>query len=243
MSDLVKLWETNWDLWICTNIMWLIGWWLKLNSFVSGSRAGRQLSEVFVQLPSRKELPEYYELIRKPVDFKKIKVRWLWSVEMNRSRETHLTVQWCLKFHLTWSLAEPDGGAVVVVFSVDRNVWEVTNTESSETWRRTWCCSVTTHRPSTWRGHRSESASLSRMMWMFPRERPWGPMLLGHVIKARAQQRSIVPSTAQLCGAAACRALFNQTGIRWRDGTLVQRRTLNHLKNLEPLEVYWRGCF
>ncbi|XP_016096569.1 probable global transcription activator SNF2L2 [Sinocyclocheilus grahami] len=36
---------------------------------------GRQLSEVFVQLPSRKELPEYYELIRKPVDFKKIKER------------------------------------------------------------------------------------------------------------------------------------------------------------------------
>uniref|UniRef100_A0A7N6AQY5 SWI/SNF related, matrix associated, actin dependent regulator of chromatin, subfamily a, member 2 n=1 Tax=Anabas testudineus TaxID=64144 RepID=A0A7N6AQY5_ANATE len=39
------------------------------------SRSGRQLSEVFVQLPSRKELPEYYELIRKPVDFKKIKER------------------------------------------------------------------------------------------------------------------------------------------------------------------------
>uniref|UniRef100_A0A4W4E247 SWI/SNF related, matrix associated, actin dependent regulator of chromatin, subfamily a, member 2 n=1 Tax=Electrophorus electricus TaxID=8005 RepID=A0A4W4E247_ELEEL len=38
-------------------------------------RDGRQLSEVFVQLPSRKELPEYYELIRKPVDFKKIKER------------------------------------------------------------------------------------------------------------------------------------------------------------------------
>jgi len=38
-------------------------------------RSGRQLSEVFVQLPSKKELPEYYELIRKPVDFKKIKVR------------------------------------------------------------------------------------------------------------------------------------------------------------------------
>uniref|UniRef100_H3CGZ3 SWI/SNF related BAF chromatin remodeling complex subunit ATPase 4a n=1 Tax=Tetraodon nigroviridis TaxID=99883 RepID=H3CGZ3_TETNG len=33
----------------------------------------RQLSEVFIQLPSRKELPEYYELIRKPVDFRKIK--------------------------------------------------------------------------------------------------------------------------------------------------------------------------
>ncbi|OXB57830.1 hypothetical protein ASZ78_004124 [Callipepla squamata] len=36
--------------------------------------SGRQLSEVFIQLPSRKELPEYYELIRKPVDFKKIKI-------------------------------------------------------------------------------------------------------------------------------------------------------------------------
>ncbi|XP_028830250.1 transcription activator BRG1 isoform X2 [Denticeps clupeoides] len=37
------------------------------------STTGRQLSEVFIQLPSRKELPEYYELIRKPVDFRKIK--------------------------------------------------------------------------------------------------------------------------------------------------------------------------
>uniref|UniRef100_A0A3Q2ZIE5 Bromo domain-containing protein n=1 Tax=Hippocampus comes TaxID=109280 RepID=A0A3Q2ZIE5_HIPCM len=37
--------------------------------------SGRQLSEVFIQLPSRKELPEYYELIRRPVDFRKIKER------------------------------------------------------------------------------------------------------------------------------------------------------------------------
>lgn len=42
--------------------------------FPPRSSSGRQLSEVFIQLPSRKELPEYYELIRKPVDFKKIKV-------------------------------------------------------------------------------------------------------------------------------------------------------------------------
>lgn len=41
--------------------------------------SGRQLSEVFIQLPSRKELPEYYELIRKPVDFKKIKVHLLFT--------------------------------------------------------------------------------------------------------------------------------------------------------------------
>ncbi|XP_008583305.1 PREDICTED: probable global transcription activator SNF2L2 [Galeopterus variegatus] len=42
---------------------------------IEGNSSGRQLSEVFIQLPSRKELPEYYELIRKPVDFKKIKER------------------------------------------------------------------------------------------------------------------------------------------------------------------------
>ncbi|KAG5278840.1 hypothetical protein AALO_G00103300 [Alosa alosa] len=39
------------------------------------SSNGRQLSEAFIQLPSRKELPEYYELIQKPMDFRKIKER------------------------------------------------------------------------------------------------------------------------------------------------------------------------
>ena len=34
----------------------------------------RILSEPFMELPSRKELPDYYEVIRKPVDFKKIQV-------------------------------------------------------------------------------------------------------------------------------------------------------------------------
>lgn len=46
---------------------------------IEGNSSGRQLSEVFIQLPSRKELPEYYELIRKPVDFKKIKVAILFT--------------------------------------------------------------------------------------------------------------------------------------------------------------------
>lgn len=35
---------------------------------------GRQISKGFVQLPSKKEVPEYYELIRKPVDFRRIRV-------------------------------------------------------------------------------------------------------------------------------------------------------------------------
>lgn len=45
-----------------------------VNGDASRLSNGRQLSEVFIQLPSRKELREYYELIRKPVDFRKIKV-------------------------------------------------------------------------------------------------------------------------------------------------------------------------
>ena len=35
---------------------------------------GRQISEVFIALPTRKELPQYYQIIRKPIDLKKIKV-------------------------------------------------------------------------------------------------------------------------------------------------------------------------
>jgi len=33
---------------------------------------GRILSEPFMKLPSRKELPDYYEIIKKPMDIKKI---------------------------------------------------------------------------------------------------------------------------------------------------------------------------
>lgn len=42
-------------------------------------RLGRQISKGFVQLPSRKEVPEYYELIRKPVDFRRIRVNLICS--------------------------------------------------------------------------------------------------------------------------------------------------------------------
>lgn len=45
------------------------------SDLVHASRLGRQISKGFVQLPSKKEVPEYYELIRKPVDFRRIRVR------------------------------------------------------------------------------------------------------------------------------------------------------------------------
>ena len=36
---------------------------------------GRVLSEPFYQLPTRKELPDYYEIIKRPVDIAKIEQR------------------------------------------------------------------------------------------------------------------------------------------------------------------------
>ena len=36
---------------------------------------GRRLSDPFLQLPARKELPDYYEMIKRPVDIKKIRDR------------------------------------------------------------------------------------------------------------------------------------------------------------------------
>jgi len=35
-------------------------------------RDGRILSEPFMKLPSRREYPDYYEIIKKPIDIKKI---------------------------------------------------------------------------------------------------------------------------------------------------------------------------
>lgn len=39
------------------------------------SEDNRILSKPFMRLPTQKELPEYYETIKQPVDFNKIKVR------------------------------------------------------------------------------------------------------------------------------------------------------------------------
>ena len=35
---------------------------------------GRVLSKSFMQLPTRRELPDYYDIIKKPIDLKRIRV-------------------------------------------------------------------------------------------------------------------------------------------------------------------------
>lgn len=37
--------------------------------------SGRRLSDPFMQLPPRRDLPDYYEMIKRPVDIKKIRDR------------------------------------------------------------------------------------------------------------------------------------------------------------------------
>ncbi len=36
---------------------------------------GRVLSDPFIQLPTRRDLPDYYEIIKKPIDLKRIQAR------------------------------------------------------------------------------------------------------------------------------------------------------------------------
>jgi len=42
--------------------------------FFSINRDERQLSEQFMKLPNRKEYPEYYSVIKKPIDINKIMI-------------------------------------------------------------------------------------------------------------------------------------------------------------------------
>ena len=49
---------------------------------------GRILSKPFMNLPARKELPDYYEVIKKPVDFKKIRVSQRFSFNLRFGTQT-----------------------------------------------------------------------------------------------------------------------------------------------------------
>jgi len=51
---------------------------------------GRLLSGAFEKLPSKKELPEYYEIITSPLDFKKIRVSYLMPLRWFNNAEVML---------------------------------------------------------------------------------------------------------------------------------------------------------
>lgn len=58
----------------CDEIYWYEHWDIVTWKFFVRSD-GRVLSEPFMKLPSRRELPDYYEIIKKPLDIKKIQQR------------------------------------------------------------------------------------------------------------------------------------------------------------------------
>ncbi|XP_059407495.1 transcription activator BRG1 isoform X2 [Carassius carassius] len=94
---------------------------------------GRQLSEVFVQLPSRKELPEYYELIRKPVDFRKIKERikiHKYRTLNDLEKDVMLLCQNAQTFNLEGSLIYEDSIVLQSVFTSVRQ--KIEKEEESE---------------------------------------------------------------------------------------------------------------
>jgi hypothetical protein len=62
------------------------------NQFYFWPSDARVLSDPFMKLPSRKELPDYYEVIKKPIDIKKI---------MTRIEDGKVSVIGC---HLLWLL-------------------------------------------------------------------------------------------------------------------------------------------
>ena len=47
-----------------------------------------------MQLPAKRELPDYYEVIKKPVDFKKIKVIWISKFCRTRCEEKRKKNSW-----------------------------------------------------------------------------------------------------------------------------------------------------
>ena len=49
----------------------MIKLWEAVVEYQNGS--GRRISDIFMVLPTRRELPEYYQIIKKPIDLKKIK--------------------------------------------------------------------------------------------------------------------------------------------------------------------------
>uniref|UniRef100_A0A674NIW0 SWI/SNF related BAF chromatin remodeling complex subunit ATPase 4a n=1 Tax=Takifugu rubripes TaxID=31033 RepID=A0A674NIW0_TAKRU len=96
---------------------------------------GRQLSEVFIQLPSRKELPEYYELIRKPVDFRKIKERirsHKYRSLNDLEKDVMLLCQNAQTFNLEGSLIYEDSIVLQSVFTSVRQKIEENESEGDE---------------------------------------------------------------------------------------------------------------
>ena len=92
---------------------------------------GRVLSDPFVKLPTRRELPDYYEIIKKPVDITKI----ISKIDDGK------VVQMCPFVFLFLLL--------IYNYCILKNLTLSFSTTISMIWRRTSCCSAPTPRSTT----------------------------------------------------------------------------------------------
>uniref|UniRef100_H2YVT1 Transcription activator BRG1 n=1 Tax=Ciona savignyi TaxID=51511 RepID=H2YVT1_CIOSA len=97
----------------------------------AGYGTGRRLSDPFLQLPARKELPDYYEMIKRPVDIRKIKDR----VKLHKyrslddmERDFQQMCQNTQAYNVEGSLIFEDSIKLNTVFTYAREMLEKTNT-------------------------------------------------------------------------------------------------------------------
>jgi SWI/SNF-related matrix-associated actin-dependent regulator of chromatin subfamily A protein 2/4 len=87
-------------------------------------RTGRVLSEPFLQLPTRRELPDYYEIIKKPIDLKKIQQKLkdskYTSVEQLQA-DVELMCKNTQEYNIEGSVIYEDSVTLYSVFMAARN--------------------------------------------------------------------------------------------------------------------------
>ena len=77
------------------------------------SEDGRNLSEIFFQLPSRRELPDYYDVVKTPMDIKRIKVGV--TTVITRRLMSPLTMGWfCLIQYCS---------IAAIIYAVNWTIW------------------------------------------------------------------------------------------------------------------------
>ena len=146
---LCRVWDGEVDcvasLWWCTSMKcdwrchtislskFVCAWWCVFNYMSSlsivptckclclfcPSEDGRNLSEIFFQLPSRRELPDYYDVVKTPMDIKRIKVGV--TTMITRRLMSPLTMGWfCLiQYSQFWLVRNSgDPGTVCLLIEI-----------------------------------------------------------------------------------------------------------------------------
>ena len=103
-----------------------------MNEIVNHESDDRTLADAFLELPSRKELPDYYDVIRRPVDIKKIRSRITTSKYRSvddLQEDFHTMCQNAQTYNMEGSQIHDDSLALQVIF---REIREKLDKEEAE---------------------------------------------------------------------------------------------------------------